>query len=318
MKVLAIDDSKTILTLIHDILSAHGCEVMTADNGAMGLDAYAKFRPDIVTLDLAMPVMDGYETLRKILAMDGQANVIMLTASEQQEILERCIEKGAIGYIVKPFTAKELVSAIDGALKAGDARKVAAMFSLARNKIETGIKKLAEVLLPALPAASISVMLTGIQVIRKQAAIQVPSPTTDVAQIRVVPNVIQDLRVEVPKASAGYITEFGGQQKGAIISFIKIEDLEELFKEIINADVLDKTAEFFHVLNSKILSELSNSTHLVLTQQPIQFYDHSRYKDTELASEVTRAAFDIIVDQKKIPIEVQLWFNSGQIFRGGF
>jgi two-component system chemotaxis response regulator CheY len=318
MKVLAIDDSKTILTLIRDILSAHKYEVMTADNGAMGLDAYAKFRPDIVTLDLAMPVMDGYETLRKILAIDRQANVIMLTASEQQEILERCMEKGAIGYIIKPFTAKELVSAIDGAWKAGSAKNVAAMFSLARNKIEVSIRKLAEVLLPALPAASISVTLSGLQVIRQQAAIQVPSPAMDITRIKVIPNVTEDLHVEVPNASVGYITEFGGQQKGAIISFIKINDLGELLKGSIDADVLGKAAEFFHVFNSKILSELSNSTHLILTQEPIQFYDHSRYKDSDFGSEVTKAAFDIMVGQKNIPIEVQLWFNSGQIFRGGF
>lgn len=320
MKVLAIDDSNTILTLIRDILSAHNFEVMTAENGAMGLDTYAKFRPDIVTLDLAMPVMDGYETLKKILMMDREANVIMLTASEQQEMLERCMEKGAIGYIIKPFTAKELVAAIDGAWKAGSAKNIATMFSLARNKIETGIRKLAEVLLPHLPAASLSVMLSDLQVIRRQESTQILSPTLDVTQIKVVPNLIEDLHVVVPKGAAGYITEFGGHQQGAIISFIANQDLEELFafKGIINADALDKTTEFFSIFNTKILSELSNSTHLVLTLEPIQSYDHSKYKNSVLGSEVTKATFDIITDKKKIPIEVQLWFNSDKIFRARF
>jgi two-component system chemotaxis response regulator CheY len=317
MKVLVIDDSKAILNLVRDILTVHNFEVMTADNGAMGLDAYAKFKPDIVTLDLAMPVMDGYETLKRMLAMDREANVIILTASEQQEILERCMEKGAIGFVIKPFTAKELLAAIDRAWKAGSAKNVATMFSLAQNKIETGIRKLAEVFMPNLSATSLSIMLSDLQVIRRQQSTQVLSSTLDVTQIKVVPNVVEDLHVQVPKASVGYITEFGGQQRGAVISFMNVQDLRELF-EGNNADTSGKIAEFFNVFNSKIISELSNSTHLVLTQEPIQVYDHSRYKDSELATEVTNAIFDIITESKKIPVEVQLWFNSDKIFRVRF
>jgi two-component system chemotaxis response regulator CheY len=314
MKVLAVDDSKTILDLIRETLTLHKYEVETADNGAQALDKYAKFRPDIVTLDLAMPVLDGYETLKRILHLDKNANVVLVTASEQQDILERCMEKGAIGYIVKPFTAKELVTAITNAWKAGSNKNVTQLFLLAAGKIEGSIKKM------MVPKAVVSVVLKEIQVMSKQKPTQIISTGVDLSQIRVVPEVLEELKIEVPNGAVGYITEFGGQQRGAIISFIGSQDIQFLFgANSYKTAAEEQATEFFNIVNAKILSELANATHLVLSREPAKMLTRPGQQENNIQSlgdELTKATFEVSIDYKRILLEIQLWFSTGQIFRG--
>ena len=315
MRVLAVDDSPAILDLIREILTAHKFEVETASNGALALDKYARFKPDIVTLDLAMPIMDGYETLKRLIALDRNANVIMLTANEQQRILENCLEKGAIGYIVKPFTAKELLSIIDIAWKAGSDKNVATLFSLSCNKVETVIRKL-------LPAQEVSVILNQVVVVRQQVSTEIFSPTRDLAQIRVVPNLVEDLNIEAPANTVGFATEFGGQQAGIIVSFAENKALLDTMgmpkSTVENDAATDRVTEFFSIFNSKIISELANSTQLILTMQPTKRYDPIEYENTSLGKELTKVKFEIVIDQKKsTTIETQLWFNTSQVFKRG-
>ena len=314
MKVLAIDDSSAILDLIQEILTNNQFEVEIARNGALGLDKYNRFKPDIVTLDLAMPVMDGYETLKRLISLDKNANVIMLTANEQQRILENCLEKGAIGYIVKPFTAKELLSMIDIAWKAGSDKNVATLFSLSCNKVQTVIQKL-------LSVKEVSVILNQVVVIRQQASTEVFSPTRDLAQIRVVPNLVEDLHIEAPANTVGFATEFGGQQAGMIVSFVEnnaLLDAMGMPKNTIENDVAtDRITEFFSIFNSKIISELANSIRLILTMQPTKRYDPIEYENISLGKELTKIKFEIMIDQKKSSIETQLWFNTSQVFKRG-
>lgn len=115
MKVLAVDDAEAIVNLIKDILTSRGHEVETAKDGQSALTKYAQFKPHIVTLDLNMPGISGYDTLTKILEMDRRAIVIILTANDQDTALQECMKRGAAGYIMKPFKPNELLESLQTA-----------------------------------------------------------------------------------------------------------------------------------------------------------------------------------------------------------
>lgn len=311
MKILVVDDSKSVLELAKDILTIHKYEVETAENGAQALDKYFKFKPDIVTLDLAMPIIDGYETLKRILALDRDAKVVMLTASEQQDVVERCLEKGAIGYIIKPFAAKDLVAAITNAWKASSDKNVVTLFSFACNKIQDSIRKMIN--------SDVSVTVSQVIVIRQEVSTQMLSSRFDVSQIKAVSKTVEHLKIEAPDDAVGYVTEIWGQQHGILISFIQEKNLASLFN-IGGVDdqhrIFDQPVEFFDIINQKILSELANATHLILDFKPTRLYN-TNDKDAP-AKMVAKATFEIVIKQQRIPIEFQLWFETGGIFRARF
>ena len=115
LKVLAVDDTPTIVKLIEVVLSSRGYLVETAQDGPTALRRYDQFKPDIVTLDLTMPGMSGYETLTKILEKNKRAIVIILTANDEDVALQECMKRGAAGYVNKPFRPSELVDALQTA-----------------------------------------------------------------------------------------------------------------------------------------------------------------------------------------------------------
>ena len=114
-KILAIDDSPDNLSLIKDILSLNEYSVETANNGREGIEKYPKFMPDIVTLDLSMPGMDGCETLAALRDIDEDARIIMITASDNSPALEDCLAKGIFSVVSKPFKPNDLLDAIEKA-----------------------------------------------------------------------------------------------------------------------------------------------------------------------------------------------------------
>lgn len=115
MKILAVDDNPTIVSLINDILTSQGHQVETAKDGKTALQKYSLYKPNIVTLDLMMPGMSGYETLTKILEMDRNALVIMLTANGEDDAVLECMKRGAAGFLTKPFKPNELVDSLQTA-----------------------------------------------------------------------------------------------------------------------------------------------------------------------------------------------------------
>jgi CheY-like chemotaxis protein len=115
LKVLAVDDNPAIVSLINDILTSRGYQVETAENGKTALQKYPLFKPNIVTLDLMMPEMSGYETLTKILEIDRKAIVIMLTANSEDDAVIDCMKRGAMGYLTKPFKSNELMESLQTA-----------------------------------------------------------------------------------------------------------------------------------------------------------------------------------------------------------
>lgn len=108
VRVLVADDELHIQELLSWIMDSLGAEVQTAADGKQALDLYPLFKPDIVLLDVNMPHLDGVSVLKEIIKTTPNAIVVMLTAMNNVEIIEECINAGAFNYLLKDATAEEL------------------------------------------------------------------------------------------------------------------------------------------------------------------------------------------------------------------
>jgi len=116
-RVLIVDDAAFMRMMIKNVLTQNGYEVTgEASNGQEALVLYEKVKPDLVTLDITMPEMDGIQTLKELLKMDPSANVIMVTAMGQQQLVIEAIQVGAKDFVVKPFQPDRLIEAVRKAL----------------------------------------------------------------------------------------------------------------------------------------------------------------------------------------------------------
>jgi two-component system chemotaxis response regulator CheY len=119
---LIIDDLPFMRAAIRGVLEEAGLQVAgEAENGKEGVFLYMRTRPDIVLLDIVMPVMDGITALQKLMRQDPRARVIMCSALGEQELIVRAIQLGARDFIVKPFQPQRILSAIQKAVgKSGE------------------------------------------------------------------------------------------------------------------------------------------------------------------------------------------------------
>ncbi len=114
MRVLTVDDSRTILAMLHHTLSNAGFEVLQAEDGQQGLDLLRDQTVDVVITDINMPVMDGIEFIKQVRAT-GQHNslpILILTTETSQDKKDQGRAAGGTGWIVKPFDPEKLISVI--------------------------------------------------------------------------------------------------------------------------------------------------------------------------------------------------------------
>ncbi|MBX6394178.1 MAG: response regulator [Alicyclobacillaceae bacterium] len=112
-RILIVDDAAFMRMMIKEILTKHGYEVVgEAVNGVQAVEKYQELKPDLVTLDITMPEMDGIEALKRIRQIDPQAKVIMCSAMGQQAMVIDAIQAGAKDFIVKPFQADRVIEAV--------------------------------------------------------------------------------------------------------------------------------------------------------------------------------------------------------------
>ncbi|MDP1417976.1 response regulator [Peribacillus simplex] len=116
-RILIVDDAAFMRMMIKDILSKNGFEIVgEAADGAQAVDKYKENLPDLVTMDITMPEMDGITALKEIKKVNPQAKVIMCSAMGQQAMVIDAIQAGAKDFIVKPFQADRVLEAINKAL----------------------------------------------------------------------------------------------------------------------------------------------------------------------------------------------------------
>lgn len=116
--ILAVDDAAFILSRITDALGSH-YDVVTVNSGARALKYLDKNRPDLILLDIRMPVKDGFQILRDIRSMEDRADipVIMLTGTEGRQSVMEGIKLGICDYILKPFDPDDLLVRIQRVLQ---------------------------------------------------------------------------------------------------------------------------------------------------------------------------------------------------------
>ncbi|MCL6611825.1 MAG: response regulator [Peptococcaceae bacterium] len=119
-KILIVDDAAFMRMMIKNILVKNGYEVAgEAENGKQAVGLYAETKPDLVTMDITMPEMDGLEAVKAIRSADPSATIIMCSAMGQQSMVMEAIQAGAKDFIVKPFQQERLLQAVERALSRG-------------------------------------------------------------------------------------------------------------------------------------------------------------------------------------------------------
>ena len=108
MKLLIVDDEAEICDFLKSFFEERNYEVRTATSGEEALKAVEQFKPNVVLLDIKMPVMDGIRVLELIKAKHPKMKVIMVTALETRDKIEECIRLGADNYITKPLSLEYL------------------------------------------------------------------------------------------------------------------------------------------------------------------------------------------------------------------
>ena len=112
-KILIVDDAAFMRMMIKDILTKNGYEVVAeAANGVEAVELYKSHQPDLVTMDITVPEMDGIEAVKQIKAVNPAAKVIMCSAMGQQSMVMDAIKAGANDFIVKPFQADRVLEAV--------------------------------------------------------------------------------------------------------------------------------------------------------------------------------------------------------------
>ncbi len=112
-RILIVDDSRTSRKMLRNILESNGHEILDeAVNGQDGVQKFQALKPDVITLDITMPVVDGVEALKMIKALDGNAKVVMVTAAGQKNKMIDCIKAGANEFLTKPFDQQEILDVI--------------------------------------------------------------------------------------------------------------------------------------------------------------------------------------------------------------
>jgi two-component system, OmpR family, alkaline phosphatase synthesis response regulator PhoP len=116
IRILVIDDERSILELVTAYLTKEGYEVATAEDGISGLKAARTFKPDLVVLDIMLPGIDGVELLQR-LRRESDVYTIMLTAKSEEIDKIVGLSVGADDYVTKPFSPRELVARVKAALR---------------------------------------------------------------------------------------------------------------------------------------------------------------------------------------------------------
>ncbi|MFW9880301.1 MAG: response regulator [Candidatus Thorarchaeota archaeon] len=119
-RVLIVDDSQVMREMIGDVLKTQGFEVVgEATDGQEALNQYKKLKPDIVTMDVVMPKEHGIDAVKKIIAIDKEAKIIIISGLYQKTLVMEALDAGALDYVIKPFEPSELIETVNKNLKQG-------------------------------------------------------------------------------------------------------------------------------------------------------------------------------------------------------
>jgi DNA-binding NarL/FixJ family response regulator len=112
-RVLLADDNTQVLEYVRGFLSTNCCEVVGAvTDGEAAISAAARLRPDVVVLDISMPVLNGIEAAKRLLEANPSTKIVFLTVEKDKDTCRAVLEMGACGFVLKPRLATDLIPAI--------------------------------------------------------------------------------------------------------------------------------------------------------------------------------------------------------------
>jgi two-component system chemotaxis response regulator CheY len=110
--ILVVDDAAFMRMMIRDILVKEGYEIHEAVSGRDAIEKYGQIRPDLTTMDITMPEVDGISALRAIRESDPDARVLMVSAMGQQRMIVEALEAGALDFLIKPFQPTKVLETV--------------------------------------------------------------------------------------------------------------------------------------------------------------------------------------------------------------
>lgn len=123
-RIMVVDDSRVVYAEMKKMLE--GCDMEICEfcrSGEEALEKFEKAKPDLVTMDIVMPGMDGMETCEKLRQRYPEANVFMVSSMAYDDMIDRAVELGAKGFLFKPFTKDALLEGLQGAFKAIESKR---------------------------------------------------------------------------------------------------------------------------------------------------------------------------------------------------
>ncbi len=115
--IMIVDDVPFVRQTLNEILTAAHYQVVgEASDGQEAIALYTKLRPDLVTMDVVMPKVSGIDAAKTIIKMDKNAKVVIISAMGQESLIMEAINAGAMDYILKPFSAKDVLKTVERAL----------------------------------------------------------------------------------------------------------------------------------------------------------------------------------------------------------
>ena len=115
--MLVVDDSEFMRKVLRNILEAGGHKVLEARSADEALDRFKKDGADIITMDIVMPDKDGIEAVKRLKEANAKAKIIMISALGHQKTVMRSLEAGAVDFIIKPFTADDVLESVNAVLQ---------------------------------------------------------------------------------------------------------------------------------------------------------------------------------------------------------
>ena len=120
LKILVVDDALFMRNMLKDIFSRAGFEIVgEAGSGQEAVESFRRLRPDLVTMDIVMPLKSGIEALQEITAIDPKAKIIMCSALGQEALVMEAVQAGARDFIVKPFQEQRVLEVVQRILQLG-------------------------------------------------------------------------------------------------------------------------------------------------------------------------------------------------------
>jgi len=117
MKIMVVDDAAFMRLTLEKIFAKSGHEVIQAKNALEALTLYQEHRPDLVTMDITMPEINGIEVVSKLKEIDPNVRVIMISAMGQESMVREAISAGALDFVVKPFQPERILAAVSRAVR---------------------------------------------------------------------------------------------------------------------------------------------------------------------------------------------------------